>query len=172
MDIVKTRPLYRIAILCALCHASPVFADAALPAGEQEGDQLLWESTSGSWIAARPSSQTLPQSSSRPSLGINYIIALQGTFPSRNSANPAIGQVKIFAGNFAPRGYALCNGQLLSIDDNRDLFSVLGTNYGGDGRTTFALPDLRGRLAVHVDDASQAPGARTGSPEHSHRLLP
>ena len=59
---------------------------------------------------------------------------------------PFIGQVTIFAGNFAPRGWAFCEGQLLPISSNTALFSILGTTYGGDGRTTFGLPDLRGRF--------------------------
>jgi microcystin-dependent protein len=59
-----------------------------------------------------------------------------------------IGIVKIFAGNFAPRGWALCQGQLLSIAQNTALFSILGTTYGGDGRVTFGLPDLRGRVPI------------------------
>ncbi|KAA3620859.1 MAG: phage tail protein [Flavobacterium sp.] len=59
-----------------------------------------------------------------------------------------IGEVRLFAGNFAPRGWAFCDGQLLSISSNTALFSILGTIYGGDGRTTFGLPDLRGRTAV------------------------
>jgi microcystin-dependent protein len=62
--------------------------------------------------------------------------------------NPFIGQITIFAGNFAPRAFAFCDGALLAISQNTALFSILGTTYGGDGRTTFALPDLRGRLAV------------------------
>ena len=61
-----------------------------------------------------------------------------------------LGEVKIFAGNFAPRSWALCDGQLLSIAQDSALFSILGTMYGGDGRTTFALPDLRGRAPIHV----------------------
>jgi microcystin-dependent protein len=59
-----------------------------------------------------------------------------------------LGTIMAFGGNFAPRGWAFCNGQLLSIAQNTALFSILGTTYGGDGRTTFALPDLRGRVAV------------------------
>jgi microcystin-dependent protein len=59
-----------------------------------------------------------------------------------------IGEIRIFAGNFAPRSWAFCNGQLLAISSNSALFSILGTTYGGDGRTTFALPDLRGRSAI------------------------
>lgn len=66
-----------------------------------------------------------------------------------------IGQILMFGGNFAPRGWALCDGQLLPIAQNDALFSILGTTYGGDGRTTFGLPDLRGRFATHP---GQAPG--------------
>ncbi|MCF2218723.1 tail fiber protein [Chryseobacterium sp. PS-8] len=59
-----------------------------------------------------------------------------------------MGTIKLFAGNFAPHGYAFCHGQLLPINQNQALFSILGTTYGGDGKTTFALPDLRGRVPV------------------------
>ncbi|UTW68227.1 phage tail protein [bacterium SCSIO 12643] len=59
-----------------------------------------------------------------------------------------IGEVRMFGGNFAPRAWAFCEGQLLSIAQNQALFSILGTTYGGDGRTTFALPDLRGRSPI------------------------
>lgn len=62
---------------------------------------------------------------------------------------PFIGQIQAVGFNFAPRGWALCDGQLLPINSNQALFSLLGTTYGGDGRTTFALPDLRGRSIVH-----------------------
>lgn len=62
---------------------------------------------------------------------------------------PFLGQLMLFGGNFAPRGWALCDGQLLPISSNSALFSILGTTYGGDGRTTFALPDLRGRAPIH-----------------------
>lgn len=67
-----------------------------------------------------------------------------------DASTPFLGQITMFGGNFAPRGWALCNGQLLSINQNQSLFSLLGTTYGGDGRTTFALPDLRGRVAIHA----------------------
>ena len=66
------------------------------------------------------------------------------------SQEPLIGEIKMFAGNFAPRGWAFCDGQILPINQNQALFSILGTMYGGDGRTTFALPDFRGRAPVHV----------------------
>ncbi|HVE87103.1 MAG TPA: tail fiber protein [Myxococcales bacterium] len=64
-------------------------------------------------------------------------------------SEPFIGQIQLFGGNFAPRGWALCNGQLLSIAQNTALFSILGTTYGGDGQTTFALPNLQGRFPMH-----------------------
>lgn len=60
-----------------------------------------------------------------------------------------IGGIRLFAGNFAPLGWAFCHGQLLAISSNTALFSILGTTYGGDGRTTFGLPDCRGRMVVH-----------------------
>lgn len=68
---------------------------------------------------------------------------------------PFIGEIKMFGGNFAPRGWALCDGQLLSIASNSALFSILGTIYGGDGVSTFGLPDMRGRVSVH---AGNGPG--------------
>jgi microcystin-dependent protein len=64
-------------------------------------------------------------------------------------SEPFVAEIKIFAGNFAPRGYAFCNGQLLPIAQNTALFSLIGTTYGGDGRTTTALPDLQGRAPMH-----------------------
>ena len=81
----------------------------------------------------------------------NYLIATEGNFPSRNlSSEPLLGSVAMFAGNFAPRGWQFCNGQILSIASNTALFSILGTTYGGNGRTTFALPDLRGRVPIGI----------------------
>ena len=80
---------------------------------------------------------------------VNYVICLFGTFPSRNNfGNGSIGEIVMFGGNFAPRSWAICAGQLQAISSNTALFSILGTTYGGDGRTTFGLPDLRGRSAV------------------------
>ncbi|HVT12560.1 MAG TPA: tail fiber protein [Fimbriimonadaceae bacterium] len=70
-------------------------------------------------------------------------------------ADPFIGEVKLVPYNFAPVGWAICAGQLLPISQNTALFSLIGTYYGGDGRSTFALPDLRGRVAVH---SGQGPG--------------
>lgn len=61
-----------------------------------------------------------------------------------------LGEIRMFAGNYAPEGWAMCNGQLLSISQNAALYSLIGTTYGGDGQTTFALPDLQGRVPVHT----------------------
>ena len=70
-------------------------------------------------------------------------------------SEPFIGMITLFPYNFAPRGWAFCNGQLLPIAQNTALFSLLGTTYGGDGQTTFALPDLRGRVPM---SSGQGPG--------------
>jgi len=64
-------------------------------------------------------------------------------------AQPYIGEIRMFAGNFAPAGWMFCDGQLLPISENETLFNLIGTTYGGDGQSTFGLPDLRGRLPVH-----------------------
>lgn len=76
--------------------------------------------------------------------------------------NPFIGQIMIFGGNFAPRGWAFCQGQLLPIASNTALFSILGTTYGGDGRTTFALPDMRGRVVISPGNGPGLPTRRIG----------
>lgn len=68
----------------------------------------------------------------------------------------------MFAGNFAPRGWAFCDGQMLSINQNQALFALLGTTYGGDGRTTFALPDLRGRVPMHPGNGTGLTPRRLG----------
>ncbi len=97
---------------------------------------------------------------------------------------PFIGQIMMFAGNFAPRGWAQCNGQLLPIAQHSALFSILGTTYGGDGVTTFGLPDLRGRMPMHEGTGpglthrglGQKGGAETVTlttaqmPSHGHSL--
>lgn len=64
-------------------------------------------------------------------------------------AQPYVGEIRMFAGNFAPAGWMFCGGQLLPISENETLFQLIGTTYGGDGQSTFALPDLRGRIPIH-----------------------
>lgn len=73
-----------------------------------------------------------------------------------------IGEIRMFAGNFAPRGWAFCEGQLLPINQYQALFSIIGTTYGGDGRTTFALPDLRGRVPVQYGQGAGLSSYRWG----------
>lgn len=78
-------------------------------------------------------------------------------------SQPYIGEIRIFAGNFAPVGWAFCQGQLIPISENDALFNLIGTTYGGDGQTTFALPDLRSRLPVHMGNGFTL--AETGGTE-------
>src|SRR5438270_12881900 len=75
------------------------------------------------------------------------------------AAERYLGEIRMFGFTFAPRGWALCNGQIMSISQNTALFSLLGTTYGGNGTTTFALPDLQGRVPIHTGGISgQGPG--------------
>jgi len=97
-------------------------------------------------------------------------------------SEPFVGEIRMFAGNFAPRGWAFCDGQLLAVSQNDALFSLLGTIYGGDGRTTFGLPDMRGRIPIHAGSgpglSPRSLGAKSGAedvtltvnqlPSHGH----
>ena len=99
-------------------------------------------------------------------------------------SDPFIGEIIMFGGNFAPRSWAFCDGQLLAISSYSALFSILGTTYGGDGRTTFALPELRGRVAMHPGSgpglSTRRLGEKSGAenvtlnttqiPSHNHSL--
>lgn len=103
---------------------------------------------------------------------------------AQSGSDPMIGEIQWFAGNFPPRGWAFCDGQLLAISQYTALFSILGTTYGGDGRTTFALPDVRGRTLIHAGEGlgltrkllGQRGGAETvalsiaNMPAHTHAL--
>jgi microcystin-dependent protein len=81
-------------------------------------------------------------------------------------AEPFLSEIRIMSFNFAPKGWALCNGQLLPINQNQALFSLLGTTYGGDGRVNFALPDLRGRVPIHTG-SGHVLGERAGQESHT-----
>ena len=81
-------------------------------------------------------------------------------------AEPFLSEIRIFSFDFAPKGWALCNGQLLPINQNQALFSLLGTTFGGDGRVNFALPDLRGRTPIHVGSGHTL-GERGGEQAHT-----
>jgi microcystin-dependent protein len=95
-------------------------------------------------------------------------------------AQPYVGEIRMFAGNFAPAGWMFCEGQLLPISENETLFQLIGTTYGGDGESTFALPDLRGRLPLHQGNGfilAETGGAEEITltvnqiPAHTHVLL-
>lgn len=95
-------------------------------------------------------------------------------------AQPYVGEIRMFAGNFAPAGWMFCEGQLLPISENETLFQLIGTTYGGDGQSTFALPDLRGRLPIHQGNGfvlAENGGAEEITltvnqiPAHSHPFL-
>ena len=83
---------------------------------------------------------------------------------------PFMGEIKIISWNFAPKGWALCNGQQLPINQNQALFSILGTSFGGNGQTTFALPDFRGRVPIHTGPSFNAVGQRGGEEFHTINL--
>ena len=85
-------------------------------------------------------------------------------------SEPFVGEVRMFAGNFAPRGWAFCDGQLLAVSQNDALFSLLGTIYGGDGRTTFALPDMRGRIPLHAGTGPGLNNRRLGAKGGAERV--
>jgi microcystin-dependent protein len=82
-------------------------------------------------------------------------------------AEPFLGEVKMTSFNFPPKGWAPCNGQLLPINQNQALFALLGTMYGGDGRTTFGLPNLQGRVPIHVGGSYTTQGQVIGEPAHT-----
>jgi microcystin-dependent protein len=95
-------------------------------------------------------------------------------------AQPYVGEIRMFAGNFAPAGWMFCEGQLLPISENETLFQLIGTTYGGDGQVTFALPDLRGRIPIHQGNGfilAETGGAEeitlttSQIPAHSHPML-
>ncbi len=113
-----------------------------------------------------------------------YILLLIVTFSLVGTENmfsqnePFLGEIKMFSGNFPPKGWAFCNGQLLPINQNQALFAILGTTYGGDGSVNFALPDLRGRVPIHTDNTNYYLGQKEGTetntitvnqlPAHNH----
>src|SRR5947209_10197062 len=95
-------------------------------------------------------------------------------------AQPYVGEIRIFAGNFAPAGWMFCEGQLLPISENETLFQLIGTTYGGDGQSTFGLPDLRGRIPLHQGNGftlAETGGVETVTltvsqiPAHTHAYL-
>lgn len=157
------------------------------PADGEENDLISFDGEN--WVAASAIVQSTGNSvavnNMQPFRVLNYCIALYGIYPSRNGLEPFIAEIMIFAGNFAPRNWAKCDGQLLPINSFQSLFSLVGTYYGGDGRTTFGLPDLRGRVPIHQGQGpgltSRSMGQSGGSetnvlnvnqiPAHNHTII-
>lgn len=142
-------------------------------------------------VTSDPAGSGQSHENHQPGLGINYLVATAGAYPDRNSGSPSdpdryVGEMTMFAGNFAPQGWAFADGQLLPIATHSTLFSLFGTFYGGDGRTTFALPDLRGRSAMKSGNAPGLSNYQLGQkvgvdnvtlslsqmPSHDHPIAP
>jgi microcystin-dependent protein len=118
--------------------------------GTAKGDLITWDGNN--WVNTQSAVQhfSIDADNRQPWLAANYVIALQGIFPSQNDATePFVGEIYLMGCNFAPQGFALCNGSLLQISQFSTVFALIGTTYGGDGQVTFALPDLRGRVPIH-----------------------
>ena len=115
-----------------------------------------------------------PHDNLMPFVCIHFIIALVGVYPSPNGESPMsepfIGEIQIFAGNFAPRDWALCNGQLLAIAQNTQLFSIIGNTYGGDGRTTTGLPNLMGHAPMHPGEGPGLTPRRLGEKDGTETI--
>lgn len=118
-------------------------------------------------------------------VGVAFIVAaVEGSKPVY-AEDPFIGQIQYFPYNFSPRGWSFCNGQLLPVAENTALFSLIGTTFGGDGRTTLGLPDMRGRVPIHPGTGPGLSSRRSGEkggvetvslntnqmPAHSHKLM-
>ncbi|WP_379826799.1 tail fiber protein [Flavobacterium notoginsengisoli] len=159
-----------------------------LPAGA-EGQVLSYKT--GNWVASNLTTSivgsNIPINNLQPYLVMNYQIALNGIFPSRNGSDPFVGEIMLTPYNFAVRDFALCNGQLISVQQNSTLFALLGITYGGNGTTTFGLPDLRGRVPVHLGQNPYSPKTyvlgeiggqenttlySTNLPQHNHAVIP
>ena len=150
-------------------------------------DLAAWSATYGETVSTVGGGQ--PHNNVQASIGLNYLIATQGIFPSNDlvfpeDGTPVLGQITLFAGAFEPAGWEFADGELLPIAGNEALFSVIGTTYGGNGRTNFALPDLRGRTTLGEGNGPGLTGRSLGQmtgvetvtlstsqlPTHSHPL--
>jgi microcystin-dependent protein len=151
--------------------ASPV---GAVPADNGAGGAQYTTATTN--LAQQPTQflgtfgGSQPHENMQPYVAINYIISLFGVFPSQGNPNGIsqlfVGEIMPIAWNYPPPGCAFCDGQVLPINQNQALYSLLGTTYGGDGRTTFALPDMRGRVPIQ-DGNGYTLGQRSGEEFHT-----
>jgi microcystin-dependent protein len=167
-------------------------AGTGLPTGVNTGNVVMYDAIGNNWVAKNitigATGGSEPFSIMPPYLALNFCIIYQGIYPSNGgsgSGDNYIANIQMFAGTFAPGGTYLCNGTLLSIAQNTALFSLIGTIYGGNGSTTFALPDLRGRFPIHTGSgpglSSYSMGQMGGSenktlfinniPAHNHSVL-
>jgi microcystin-dependent protein len=167
-------------------------AGTGLPTGVNTGNVVMYDAIGNNWVAKNitigATGGSQPFSIMPPYLALNFCIIYQGIYPSNGgsgSGDNYIANIQMFAGTFAPGGTYLCNGTLLSIAQNTALFSLIGTIYGGNGSTTFALPDLRGRFPIHTGSgpglSSYSMGQMGGSenktlfinniPAHNHSVL-
>jgi microcystin-dependent protein len=104
------------------------------------------------------------------SMVLFFILGVFTSAPNADAQEPYLGEIRMFAGIFPPRGWAFCDGQMLAVSQHDALFSLLGTIYGGDGRTTFALPDLRGRVPIHMGQGPGLSDRRIGSKGGSEQV--
>ncbi len=130
-----------------------------IPLPSNPATNSLFYYENGNWVAKslviQPVGSSTPVYNIQPYTTLNYTIAYEGYYPARNDISAFIGEIVLYPYNFAPNGTMFCHGQMLSIADNTALFSLIGTYYGGNGQTTFAIPDLRSRTAIHN---GQGPG--------------
>lgn len=157
--------------------------------GVNSGDIIVWDASGNNFVSVQLSLQytggSQPFNNMQPFLGLYHMISLGGTYPSRNGVDPYYAEIMIMGSNFAVRDWAFCDGQLLAISQYSALFSLLGTTFGGDGRTTFGLPDLRGRVAIHPGSgpglSTRTWGQKSGTetttltinnlPTHTHTII-
>jgi microcystin-dependent protein len=172
-------------------HDTPI--DGALAVSASGIPSYSSASSDVNTLATSFSGQSQPHENRQPYLVLNFCIALQGLYPSPNKEEQSesakgydsfIAEISMFAFNFAPNGYSTCAGQVMPLSQNTALFALLGTMYGGDGKSTFALPDIEGRVVLHpgqgpglsLYDQAEKGGVETVSllpnqlPSHSHLL--
>lgn len=160
-----------------------------IPLPSSPATNSLYYYENGNWVARslliQNAGTNSPVSNVQPYLTLNYTIAVEGIYPSRNDYMAFIGEIVLYPYNFAPQGTMFCQGQMLSIAEYTALFSLVGTYYGGNGQTIFGLPDLRGRTAIHNGQGPGLPAinlAESGGtetftlnastlPTHSHTVI-
>ncbi len=173
--------------LYSLSSGNSSGGESGFPANAANGDVVSYDGTN--WIASSlaiaNAGDANPFSVMQPSLALTYCISTSGTYPQRNSSDPLIGEIAIFPYDFVPVNWLPCDGRTLSTSSYTSLYSLLSTIYGGNGITTFRLPDLRGRTVVGVGQGSglsnyylgQQVGSETQTlnnsqlPAHNHQIV-